>query len=212
MVNTTDIVLLSVILINFYLLGSSRLVACIKAAATQGALLALLSLTMHGLTWHAMVLSAEALLFKGILIPLLLRRAIKEMRIQRELDPIIGYVPTQFLGVLFASGTFLLADYLPLASNQHGVMFIPSALATLFAGFLLLTTRRKAITQVVGYLVLENGIFIFGVLLSQAMPFMVEAGVLLDLLVGVFVMGIVMKQIGREFSSLNTRRLSALKE
>jgi len=72
-------------------------------------------------------------------------------------------------------------------------------------------TRRKAITQVLGYLVLENGIFIFGILLAEAMPMMVEAGVLLDLLVGVFVMGIVMNQINREFSTLNTERLSALK-
>ncbi len=59
---------------------------------------------------------------------------------------------------------------------------------------------------------LENGIFIFGILLAEAMPLMVEAGVLLDLLVGVFVMGIVIDQINREFSTLNTERLSALKE
>jgi hydrogenase-4 component E len=64
---------------------------------------------------------------------------------------------------------------------------------------------------VLGYLVLENGIFIFGTLLAEAMPLMVEAGVLLDLLVGVFIMGIVMDQIHREFSTLNTERLSALK-
>jgi hydrogenase-4 component E len=82
----------------------------------------------------------------------------------------------------------------------------------MFAGFLLLITRRKAITQVVGYLMLENGIFIIGVLLSEALPLMVEAGVLLDLLVGIFVMGIVLNQINREFSTLNTERLSALKE
>ena len=80
------------------------------------------------------------------------------------------------------------------------------------SGFLLLITRRKAITQVLGYLMLENGIFIFAVLLSAALPLMVEAGVLLDLLVGIFVMGIVLNQISREFSTLNTERLTALKE
>jgi len=73
-------------------------------------------------------------------------------------------------------------------------------------------TRRKAITQVVGYLILENGIFIFGILLSEAMPLMVEAGFLLDMMVGIFVMGIVINQINREFSTMNTERLSALKE
>ena len=79
-------------------------------------------------------------------------------------------------------------------------------------GFLLLTTRRKAITQVVGYLILENGIFVMGLTLLEAMPFLVEIGVLLDLFVGIFVMGIIINHINREFSSLDTARLSALKE
>jgi hydrogenase-4 component E len=79
-------------------------------------------------------------------------------------------------------------------------------------GFLVLTTRRKAISQVIGYLIMENGIFIFGLLLAEAMPIMVEAGALLDLLVGTFVMGIVINQISREFSSLDTSLLTSLKE
>jgi len=59
---------------------------------------------------------------------------------------------------------------------------------------------------------LENGIFIIGVLLSEALPLLVEAGVLLDLLVGVFVMGIVLNQINQEFTTLDSAKLSALKE
>ena len=82
---------------------------------------------------------------------------------------------------------------------------MPASLATVLTGFLLLTTRRKAITQVVGYLVLENGIFLFGLLLLEAMPFLVEVGVLLDLFVGVFVMGIIIHHINREFASIGTR-------
>jgi hydrogenase-4 component E len=89
---------------------------------------------------------------------------------------------------------------------------VPASLATVLTGFLLLVTRRKAITQVVGYLVLENGIFIMGLTLVEAMPLLVEVGVLLDLLVGVFVMGIILNHIHREFSSLDTARLSSLKE
>jgi hydrogenase-4 component E len=139
-------------------------------------------------------------------------RAIREVRIRREVEPLIGYVPTLLLGALITAGTFIFADFLPLLAQHHDGLFIPTALATFFSGFLLLMTRRKAITQVLGYLMLENGIFIFGILLSDAMPLMVEAGVLLDLLVGVFVMGIVMNQINREFSTINTERLSALKE
>lgn len=208
----TDLLLLSVILINFFTLGSARLVACIRAVALQGALLALLPPVSHGLSGHTLLLGGTALLFKGIFIPWLLLRAIREVRIRREMEPFIGFVPTLILGALVTAGAFVFADFLPLAHQHHAGLFVPTAMATMFSGFLLLITRRKALTQVLGYLMLENGIFIFAVLLAEAMPLAVEAGILLDLLVGIFVMGIVINHISREFSTLNTERLTALKE
>jgi hydrogenase-4 component E len=207
-----NLLLLLVILINFFTLGSSRLGACIRAVALQGAVLALLPVSVHGPDGHALFLAAGALALKGIFIPWFLFRAIREVRIRREVEPLIGYVPTLFLGALATAAAFIFADFLPLVPEHRGTLFIPTALATLATGFLLLTTRRKAITQVLGYLMFENGIFIFAVLLSTAMPLMVEAGVLLDLLVAIFVMGIVVHQINREFSTLNTERLRALRE
>ena len=89
---------------------------------------------------------------------------------------------------------------------------MPGALATVFTGFILLIGRNKAISQVCGYLILENGIYIFGLLLIKAMPLMVEAGVLLDLTVGVFIIGIIVDRIQRAFDSLDTRKLTALRE
>ena len=207
-----NVLLLLVILLNFFTLGSARLGACIRAVALQGAILSLLPVLVHGLSAHSLVLSAGAFLLKGLFIPWLLFRAIREVRIRREVEPLIGFVPTLILGAMTTAASFIFADYLPLATQHQGTLFIPTALATLFTGFLLLITRRKAITQVLGYLMLENGIFVFAVLLSSAMPLMVEAGVLLDLLVAIFVMGIVLNQINREFATLNTERLSALKE
>ncbi|MEA3464508.1 MAG: hydrogenase [Thermodesulfobacteriota bacterium] len=212
MIELINPLLLAVILINFFTLGSARLGACIRMVALQGGLLALLPLAAHGLSGHALFLGASALILKGIFIPFLLLRAIREVRIRREVEPIIGFVPTLILGALTTAGAFIFADFLPLIAEHREGFYVPTALATMFTGFLLLITRRKAITQILGYLLLENGIFIFGVLLSAAMPLMVEAGVLLDLLVGVFVMGIVLNHINREFSTLNTERLSALKE
>jgi hydrogenase-4 component E len=207
-----NLLLLIVILLNFYTLGSARLVACIRVVALQGVLLALLPVAIHGVSGHALLLGLGAFCFKGVLIPWLLLRAIREVRIRREMEPFIGFVPTLILGALITAGAFIFVDFLPLAREHHEGLVIPTALATMFSGFLLLITRRKAVTQVLGYLILENGIFIFAVLLSAALPLMVEAGILLDLLVGVFVMGIVLNQISREFSTLNTERLTALKE
>jgi hydrogenase-4 component E len=79
-------------------------------------------------------------------------------------------------------------------------------------GFVVLVSRYKAVTQSLGYLVLENGIFIFGMLLVEAIPLVVEMGMLLDLFVGIFVISIITNHINRAFSSMDTRRLVSLKE
>lgn len=207
-----NIIMLTVILLSFFILGSSRLGACIKAVALQGAILALLPPLLHGFTAHAILLAGGAFLLKGLAIPWLLLRAIKQVKIKREIEPRIGYVPSLILGALATGCAFIFADQLPLIGEHVHSLVIPASMATLAMGFLLLITRLKAITQVLGYLILENGIFLFGVLLAEAMPIMVETGVLLDMLVAIFVMGIVMNHINREFSSINTENLCLLRE
>jgi hydrogenase-4 component E len=205
-------ILFGVILLNFFILGTSRLGACIRVVAVQGALLSLLPPLVHGVSAHTLLLLGGALVLKGGVIPWLLFRAIRQVRIRREMEPRIGYIATLMLGALTTAGAFIFADRLPLLPEHLHSLFIPASLSTLAVGFLLLITRRKAITQVLGYLVFENGIFVFGILLAEAMPLMVEAGVLLDMLVAVFVMGIVMNHINREYSSIDTENLCLLKE
>jgi hydrogenase-4 component E len=108
--------------------------------------------------------------------------------------------------------SFLFARHLPLAPQHVGSILVPAALATVASGFLVISTRRKAITQVAGYLMLENGVFVMGLGLLEAMPFLVEVGILLDLFVAIFVMGIILHHVNRQFASLDTGRLSDLKE
>ena len=155
-----------------------------------------------------------ALVLKGVVIPRMLIRALADLPIRREVEPLVGFKTCLVLGAIATSGSVYLATTLPLAPLGGGTerMVVATSFATMLTGFLLLTTRKKAITQVLGYLVLENGIFIFGLLLLKAMPFLVEVGVLLDLFVGVFVMGIIIHHISREFTSISTERLAALKE
>jgi hydrogenase-4 component E len=101
---------------------------------------------------------------------------------------------------------------LPLPPAVASTLLVPAALATLLAGLLVLVSRSKAIAQVLGYLLVENGIFIFGLSLMRDMPLLMELGVLLDLFVAVFLMGIVVHHISREFDHLDTRELTALKD
>jgi len=212
MISLADQLLVLVLLINFISLGTSRLVFSIRAVAAQGVILGILPGLIHPFSWHLVAITLGIITAKGFVIPHLLNRAVRSAEIKREVEPFLGYVPTLLLGALFTALSFGFAGKLPLLPEHQNYMFVPASIATLMSGFLLLTTRRKAISQVIGYLVLENGIFIFGLLLADAMPIMVEAGALLDLLVGTFVMGIVINHISREFSSLDTSRLTSLKE
>ena len=200
------------LLINFAVLGTSRLNFSVRAVALQGVVLGILPALVHPFSWHLAFIVVSIILAKGVLIPYLIIRAIKKAEIEREFQPFIGYIPSLVLGALFTSLAFIFAAKLPLAPEHEGLLVVPAAIATLMCGFLVLMGRRKAISQVIGYLLMENGIFLFGLLLADAMPVMVEAGALLDLLVGIFVMGIVINHISREFSSIDTSRLSALRE
>jgi hydrogenase-4 component E len=89
---------------------------------------------------------------------------------------------------------------------------VPAAFFSILSGLFLIISRRTALSQVIGYLVLENGIYTFGISLVQEEEFLVELGVLLDVLVGVFVMGITLFHISREFDHIDVDRLSALKD
>jgi hydrogenase-4 component E len=213
MAQLVDLLVIVVLILNFIALGVSRVRAAIQAIALQGVLLGMLPVLLHhDLDLHGMVLAAGVILLKGVGIPRLLYHALREVNLQREIRPLVGYITSLLLGAVGTGLALLLADRLPLAPEDAGQLLVPASLATVFTGFLILTTRQKAFMQVLGYLVLENGIFAFGLLLLEAMPFLVEVGVLLDLFTGVFVMGIIIHHISREFGSISTDRLTELKE
>jgi len=213
MSQVNDSLLIIVLLLNFFLLGTSRLRAVINASAVQGVVLGVMMLLVHqDVTVWSIVLAATAILIKGILIPTLLQRAMREVAIRREVEPLISFVSSLLLGAVATGAAIAFSGTLPLVAGSEGSLAVPSSLATVLTGFLILTTRKKAITQVVGYLVLENGIFIMGLLLSEALPMLVELGVLLDLLVAIFVLGIMINRINRAFASLDTSHLATLKE
>lgn len=205
--------LVLVLTFNFFVLGSSRLSAVVRASAAQGVVLGVLVGVAHrGGGWPTGLVVAAVVLIKGVGIPMLLLRALRDAAIRREIEPVIGFIASLLLGALGTAACLVFARTLPLLPEHQGTLIVPTSLATVLTGFLVLTTRRKAITQVVGYLVLENGIFVMGLALLEAVPFLVEIGILLDLFVGIFVMGIIIHHINREFSSLDTARLTALKE
>lgn len=206
-----ELLLLLIVLTDFAVLGSSRLSACIRAIAIQGLLLGALSLVIDDpRSMHAMVLAAGTIVIKGMILPWFLRWAMREAAVRREVEPVIGYMASLFLGSIAVGGSFALAHRLPVITTIE--LLVPIAFATLIIGLLILVTRSKAIMQVVGYLMLENGVYLFGLTQLSRVPFLVEIGVLLDVFVAVFVMGIVVFHINREFDSISAANLVELRE
>jgi hydrogenase-4 component E len=208
-----DFLIALTMLTNFTLVATSRVNKAIQLAVVQGILLGLIPIAMGlGKHLHVLLIAVAAIAVKGWFIPYLFRRALRQVQSTREVDPYVGYTMSLLLCALGTGLSLVLAHSLPIKSGSTPSFLVPAALATLFTGFLLLVSRRKALTQVVGYLVLENGIYLFGLLLVEDMPILVETGILLDLFVGVFVMGIVIKHIRVAFDSTDTSQLAELKD
>jgi hydrogenase-4 component E len=200
--------------LNLLALGSNRLPSIIQAMSLQGVLLGVMPLVLeHGtFDWRVLAVALATMAGKGLVIPALLRRAMRAANIEREIDPFIGFVPSLLLGAGGTIAAVALARVLPLLPEHAGTLLVPGAIASVLTGFILLIGRAKAISQVCGYLILENGIYLFGLLLIHSMPLLVESGILLDVTVGVFVIGIIVDRIQRAFDSLDTRKLTTLRE
>lgn len=199
--------------LNLLALGSSRLPSVIGSVAVQGMALGLLPLVLESrFSWVAAGVAVVTVIVKGFVIPALLRRAMRAAHIDREIEPFIGFVPSLLVGAAGTIGAVAAARSLPLLPEHAQTLLVPGALASIFTGFVLMIGRVKAISQVCGYLILENGIYLFGMLLIHSTPLLVESGILLDLTVGVFVIGIIVDRIQRAFDSLDTRKLTVLRE
>ena len=210
----SQLAVLLVVLTNFGVLGTSRLSACIRAVGAQGLLLGVLPLLLAphvGL--HAIGLAAGTVAVKTVALPWFLSWAIREASVRREVEPIVGYTASLLLGTAALALAFGIAARLPLPPHAGGSepLLVPVSLATLFTGFAVLVTRRKALTQVVGYLMLENGIFALALVATYGLPAIVEIGVFLDVLAIVLIMEAVVLRIRREHDSIEVDRLRELR-
>lgn len=204
--------LVIIVLANLLLLASSRLSACIKTVAVQGAVIGLSPVFASGghiglFMWLVVIL---AVVLKGVVFPSLLNRALREANMRRDVEPLVGYPLSVIAGVGALVLSVWLSSRLPHHVEVSSRFFVPVALSTVLVGLFVIVSRSKALTQVLGYLVMENGIYAFGVAMLLEQPALIELGILLDVFVAVFVMGIAIFHISREFDHIDTARLSSL--
>lgn len=214
MVDLVDSVFVIVVLTNFWLLAASRLHSYIRAVAVQGIALGLLLMMTHSseLTWRVVIVSLLMVSIKGVVFPKLLRRNLRKLDVRREVEPYLSFTVSILAGICGIILSLWLGSRLPLPGPVLTRLAVPVAFFTMLTGFLLIISRKQAITQVIGYLVAENGIYAFGAAAVHAGSVWIELGVLLDVLVGVFVMGMAIHHISREFESIDVERFSTLKD
>ena len=200
-------------LANLVMLGSSELGACVRMAAFQGMLLGLFTLIVRGdvLTARLIFLGVLSIGLKGLVFPFLLLRGMRAAGVRREVEPFVGYAASILAGLALLGASLWIAARFPVPGPAVSPFVFPVALSTVFTGLFLVVSRRKALNQVIGYLVFENGIYMFGIAAVGEIPLLVEFGVLLDVFVAVFVMGIAINHISREFDHIDADQLSSLK-
>jgi hydrogenase-4 component E len=208
-----DTLLILTVIVGLYMLGTSSLVAVIRASAIQGLVLAFLPLLVRGhVEVHAVAIGVATIGLKVFLIPRLLVGAMRRAGVSREVEPLVGYGASVLLAGVLVAFSFAFGHRLQVPGEHLSPLLVPCAFATLLIGLLVLVSRTKALSQVVGYIVLENGIFLFGLVVVREMPLLVEMGILLDVFVGVFIMAIVVYHIRREFDHMDTHLLETIKE
>jgi hydrogenase-4 component E len=217
MIHTVDTVLVIILLSVLISLGSNRLKALVETMALQGVMVSLVPILLeYGTQGHygGIIFFQIMLVIKGVLIPGLLYTAVKRMTIKREIEPIIGYHASLLAGLIMILVSTLVTHRLHLTLPAGHDILLTTAITTLAAGLFLMMSRRKAITQVIGYLMLENGIYLVGTALTKQSHtlYVIEFGVLLDLLVGVMIMGIILNNIKDAFDDVDTSYLGSLKD
>jgi hydrogenase-4 component E len=210
-----DILVVAAVVIDLMLVTSSRMATAIRLNAIQAAILAFLPLMVARSPWepHILFVALAILLIRVLIMPPMLLWSIRHATVRREQGPIVGTGPSLIIAGLLVGISFLLGSRLQLPEElRFSALLVPGAFATILLGLFLLISRVQALTQVVAYLTIENGIYLFGLALVRETPVIVEMGILLDVFVGVFVMGIVIFHINRTLEHLDTSGMAQLRD
>jgi len=202
------------ILSCLFLLGSSRLHVAVRVVAAQGFLLGILPIvrSMGDITVGIWILSVTTIVSKGILLPWLMRICLRNSEIRREIEPFVGFGSSLLCGAGLLALAVWVTARMHLTQGEIPAVLMISSFFLIFVGLFILVTRRKAITQSLAYLVLENGVYGVGVGMSLDFPFIVELGILLDVFVGVFLMGNLLFHLDREFEHMDVDKLTELSD
>ncbi|OFY97959.1 MAG: hypothetical protein A3K10_00305 [Bacteroidetes bacterium RIFCSPLOWO2_12_FULL_31_6] len=208
----TNILLIVFLITLIYIGVAKRLYTYIFLLAIQGVILfgvAFIELIEIN-TVNLIFVLLETVVFKTIVIPLFLNYIIKKNNISRDAEPFLPNFISVVIITIIILGSFLLSN--TIHAIHLSTIFFVVALSALFTGLFIITTRRKIITHVMGFLVIENGVFVLSLAVGSEMPMLVNTGILLDIFVGIILLGIFVNKIGDVFKDQDVEQLKNLKD
>lgn len=203
-----------ILLTAFGLLVQRRILGLIHLFAWQGLFLCISTAIVGYITGmhHLFISSLMTLSFKVILLPYILYVLVRKLDIRKESETLVNIPRTMLIGIALVIFSYHLTAPVTQLSTMVTKSTLAVALATVMLGLLMMVTRRHAVTQIIGFLAMENGLFFAATSATYGMPMVVELGVALDLLIAAFIFGIFFFHISTTFESLDVEQMAKLKE
>jgi hydrogenase-4 component E len=203
-----------ILVLAFAMLAQRRIVNLINLYALQGLSVVCATTVVAYVTHqhHLYYSAALTLVLKVFLIPWILHRLVKRLNVRWDIETLINIPSTMLVGIVLVVFAFNLALPISRLSTSITPGTLGIALACILLSFMMMITRSKALPQVIGFLSMENALFFAATSATYGMPMVVELGIALDVLVGVFILGVFMFQIREQFESLDISHLENLKE
>jgi len=208
----TNVLLIIFIISLLYVAIANRIITYVRILALQGFILfGVTFLQLQDIrTWNLVLILLETIVFKAIAVPVFLGYLIKRNKITRESEPYLPHFISLIIITMIVVITVLLANSIQ-DTHLDKIFFIVS-LSTLFTGLYFIASRKKIITHVMGYLMIENGVFILSLAVGNEMPNLVNLGIMLDVFASVLILGIFLNKIGDVFKDVDVDQLSNLKD
>ncbi|MDR6207876.1 formate hydrogenlyase [Paraburkholderia graminis] len=211
MVNFLAAILL---LLSFAMLSQRRILSLIHLYTLQGLTLVSANVILGYVTAdvHLYISAALTLVLKVGLIPWILYRLVRRLNVKADVESLLNIPATLLIGIMLVIVAFNVASPISQLASSVARGTLGIALACVLLSFMMMITRAKAISQVIGFLSMENGLFFAAAAATNGMPMIVELGIGLDVLVGILILGVFMFQIREQFDSMDIHHLEKLKD
>jgi hydrogenase-4 component E len=208
----TDILLIALAMSLLYISIANRLFTYLNILVFQGFILfgvTFLTLTKIS-TINLMLIMLETIVFKALAVPWFINYVIRRNGITREAEPYLPNFVSLIIVTFITVATIILSSSIKDANLDK--TFFVVALSTIFTGLYLIVTRKKIITHVIGYIVIENGVFVLSLAVGNEMPMLVNLGIMLDIFASVLILGVFFNRIGDLLKDPDINHLRNLKD